>query len=909
MNTFVYYNNSDPADTALIGGKGRNLAWLVRHGFQVPPWYAVTTALYRHLLQSSGIDHQISNALRGLTATTPPATLNQVADHIRQLVLGLQLPAETVVSLRDLHARLIPDGAHVAVRSSAADEDSANASFAGLHDSFLFIREFDDVLVCIRKVWASAFTPRALSFRLQHQISIDDVAVAVVIQQMVVPEKSGVVFTVNPNSGNPHQVVISALYGVGEGLVSGGFDADLYTVHKASRTIDRQLALKTEKMVYAQAVGQGLVTVPVEQAEQAVSCLNDAQVLALTEVATAIENLCHRPQDIEFAIDAADVVHILQTRPVTVLAEYGPAAGNRLVWDNSNIIESYSGPTSPMTFSFIRRAYSIVYHCFAQVMGIAPEVVRQNQNMFENMLGLFRGQVYYNLVNWYRLVQLFPGFNYNKEFLESMMGVREKLELAAGGRPSVWHRYLVELPKLLRLAMRSLANFWNIRRLTSRFEAQFKYNYDVWDAIDFDTRQPHELMQIYQDMEEALLWNWKAPIINDFYVMIFYGLLKKKCIDWCHDESGSLQNDLICGEGGIESTQPTLMLMAIALMLRQNPAWHKLFVDNSPEILQQKVAQDPQLAPVKQKIDTYLELYGFRCMNELKLEEPSLRDNPAFVYQMLQNYLKMKDENQLDPQVKEQGEQTIRRQAEIRARQAIGRHHPVRQMIFRKLLRNARLGVKNRENMRFARTRIYGMLRELLNAIARHFAAEGIIHAPHDIYSLRIDEVWDYIKGTAVTTDLKGLIALRQREFADYRREDAAPIDDHFETYGLPYHRNLCKNWALKEAPAGDGELRGIGCCPGVVRARVKVLKSPTGNMDLAGEILAAARTDPGWVPIFPVVSGILIERGSILSHSAIVAREMGIPTIVAIPGLLTRLSDGTQVEMDGHAGTVRILQ
>ena len=143
---------------------------------------------------------------------------------------------------------------------------------------------------------------------------------------------------------------------------------------------------------------------------------------------------------------------MLQARPVTRISEYGPAAGNRLVWDNSNIIESYSGVTTPMTFSFIRRAYTIVYHCFAEVMGISPKKVQASRHVFENMLGLIRGRVFYNIQNWYRLIQLFPGFQYNAQFMESMMGLKEGLVLDdAPAKPGFWQKYFVELPALLRL--------------------------------------------------------------------------------------------------------------------------------------------------------------------------------------------------------------------------------------------------------------------------------------------------------------------------------------------------------------------------------------------------------------------------------------------------------------------------
>ena len=174
-----------------------------------------------------------------------------------------------------------------------------------------------------------------------------------------------------------------------------------------------------------------------------------------------------------------------------------------------------------------------------------------------------------------------------------------------------------------------------------------------------------------------------------------------------------------------------------------------------------------------------------------------------------------------------------------------------------------------------------------------------------DIFYLEIDEVWDFIRGRAVTTDLQSLATLRRRDFDAFRREVEKQPADRFETFGLPYHRNRYRGRPQPAAVGEDGLLRGIGCCPGVVTGPVKVLRSPSEDARLDGEILVAERTDPGWVPLYPGVSGLLIERGSILSHSAIVAREMGIPTIVGIPGLVGTLATGDVVTMDGAAGTV----
>jgi pyruvate,water dikinase len=890
-----------------LGGKAANLARLENLGLPVPPWYAITTDSFLLALDAAGLRDRIAERLATVREAEADGedAWRRAAGEIRGWILGLPLPRELEAEIARSHAERIPDGALVAVRSSAAGEDAAGESFAGLHDSFLFVRGEEALRDAVRGVWASAWNERALAYRRAKGISVDGIAVAVVVQEMVDARSAGVLFTANPNNGSVYELVASAVWGTGEGLVSAGLDADTWIIDKETLEITPQIAEKSERIVLNRRAGHGVLReeLPAELRQRA--SLTDDEIRDLVRAGLVIEGSFREPQDIEFAFDAAGRLFLLQARPVTTVEETGPAAGNRLLWDNSNIIESYSGVTSPMTFSFIRRAYSIVYHCFAEVMGIAPETVRGHRDVFDNMLGLFRGQVYYNLFNWYRLVRLFPGFNYNKKFMESMMGVREGLE--EGEQPAApggLRRYTVELPALLRLLARSARNFLRIRPIVESFQAHFREHYGRWSRLDFRAMAPHELAALYREMEEKLLWEWKAPIINDFFVMVFYGTLKKLCASWCGDEAGTLQNDLIAGEGGIESTEPTRMLLRLAAEARQDPDLRRLLQDHTPDELATLVPTDPRQTRFAAEIARYLDLYGFRCVNELKLEEPSLRDRPAFLYQILRNYLSG-DAASLDVKAMEEREKKVRRDAEQRAFAAI--RAPWKRAIFRRVLGNARLGVKNRENMRFARTRIYGLLRELLRALGETFTAEKILDARDDIFYLTIDEVWDFIRGRAVTTNLRPLAALRRAEFDTWRRETDRIPADRFATFGLPYHRNLYQGRPQPAPVDADGLLRGTGCCPGIVTGPVKILRTPTEDARLDGEILVAERTDPGWVPLYPSVSGLLIERGSILSHSAIVAREMGIPTIVGIAGLVTTLQTGQVVTMDGAAGTVRI--
>ena len=899
MKAELFDPQLNKASISEIGGKGFNLYQLQKTE-HVPEWFAIPVSIFHQCLSQNDVNAGIINLVDEITKDNIAAT----ADRIQSLILSLTLP-ESVIDAIESSISSLFGNSHVSVRSSAADEDGSVHSFAGIHESYLYLKGTSSIVDHIIKVWASGYQERALLYRLENNLELHPVPMAVIIQRMIQSQSSGVVFTADPTSGNPHIMVISSLYGLGEGLVSAGLAADHIRFNKRTSEFNKQIAYKESKLVLDQKNNNGICEQPVEQNMREQLSLSQKQLDTITAAALRIEQQQLRPQDIEFCFDPSGTLYILQTRSITTAPEYGPAAGNCQIWDNSNIIESYSGVTSPMTFSFIRNAYAVVYNCFSEVMGIPKKVINSNQNVYNNMLGLFKGQVYYNLPNWYRLVQQFPGYEYNRKFMESMMGVKNKIdsEKQDTHKTNAFQRYFIELPKLLGLVMHMLYRFACLKKLVPAFNRNFNKYYDIWYAMDFSKMPPHKLMYIYQDMENHILRNWKTPIINDFYVMIFYGALKGCSKKWCGDQSGTLQNNLICGEGDIESTVPTRMLMNLAAKIKKMPELEKLFSELSPEELIQTIPQRKDAEFIMQTIAVYLEKYGFRCINELKLEEPSLHETPAFVYQMISNYVRMKPAL-LDTSMMADREHKIRADAE---KQAFSNLPIIKKYIFRKILKHARTGVKNRENMRFARTKIYGLLRRLLNAIGQYLETEKIIDCGQDIYYLTIDEVWDYIKGTAVTTDLRGLIAVRKTEFNNYREDTSIP-DDHFETYGIAYHRNRFKN----PEPADDtkdeeGTLHGIGCSPGSVDGTVKIIHSPKDDIQLNGEILVAARTDPGWVPLYPSVSGILIERGSILSHSAIVAREMGIPAIVGIPNLLDSLTNGQSVHMDASTGYIQI--
>ncbi len=906
--TFVLGCGDDAAEIARrAGGKAGNLARLGHAGVNVPAWFCVTAEAFDHFVRAAGLDPDAP------PEADPAAYSRRVEERFRATPLPADLEEAVTTALRSSGLEDQP----VAVRSSGLEEDGPEHSFAGQFSSFLEQRGRPAVLDALRRCFASGFSERVVAYRRERGLPRNGTRVGVVIQQMVHAEVAGVVFSRNPvRPLDRGTILVEAVHGLGEGLVGGELEADRYEVDRTTRAIRATLAPKTHAFRAAPEGGVRREDVPADARHAAV--LTDARALEVADLAIRLEERFGSPQDCEWAYQDGRL-HCLQTRPITALppaAFFDPRVnGDRpTLWDNSNIIESYSGVTSPLTFSFASGAYRQVYLQFCEVMGVPREVVDSYQTVFRNMLGLVRGRIYYNLINWYRLVVLLPGAGSNKGFMDTMMGVKQSLrpELASLfdfvktiPRPA--------LPKRLATVAVTLWRFLRIDAIVKSFADHFGTIYEETRRIDFRAIALPEQVAIYHRLDEQILRRWQAPIINDYLCMLFFGLLKRLTESWVAvgGDGASLQNDLLCGEGDIESTQPTKWLMRLAARIDQGEAAERRWLlDTPPERLREELWSGRGPAWLREELDRFLDRYGFRCVNELKLEEPDLHDDPSFLLNAIAGYVRTRSHS---VESMERREKEIRSRAEATARERLT---ALRRPLFFWVLKQARRAVRTRENLRFLRTKIFGVARHLFRGIGANLARLGILDAERDVFFLTVEEIIAFVEGRPVSLDLRSLADARRREFDRYRRTPPPP--DRFLTSGaagaaMRYETVLSDGDLLRaeSAPGDDPDLlRGTPCCPGQVEGIVRVARTLEDARGLAGEVLVTGRTDPGWVPLYPSCSALLIERGSLLSHSAVVARELGLPTIVGISGgLMERLRSGDRVRVDAGKGEVRIVR
>lgn len=785
--------------------------------------------------------------------------------------------------VRDALARLSPDGGRLAVRSSAAEEDGVGHSFAGQFETYLDVAP-EDVPARIADVWLSGAAPRVLAYRQERGLSGPPPAPAAIVQRMLAPEAAGVAFSVDPVSGRRGVAVVAAVPGLGDALVSGDVDADSHEVGR-------------DGSVRLRSVRQGATT-PV---------LTDAQVACIATLARRAADVFGRPQDIEWAI-AQGRPYLLQSRPITTLAAVADPDGARRIWDNSNIAESYGGITTPLTFSFARSVYAEVYRQFCVLLAVPRRAVDDQRSTFENMLGMVQGRVYYNLINWYRVLAMLPGFSVNRGFMEQMMGVREPMPdevLAGEAPPTGWDRVVDGL----RMARSFVGLGGALARLPRQIE-RFDTRLDtaLGPAADLSQLRLDELIAHYRGLERQLLTRWDAPLVNDFFAMIFYGVLRSLCGKWCGDSDGSLQNDLISGEGGIVSAEPATLVKQLAFHAACQPALPAILVSGSLVEIQRAIADLPT-RDFATAYEAYLAKFSDRCLDELKLESPTLADDPLMLLRTIGGLASRPLTVPADPESHdlEAWGPGPRSRAEARVARAL-RWRPLRRLIFGWVLRQARERVRSRENLRFERTRVFGRVRRIFVEAGRRLVAEGRLDSADDVFYLQVDELLGVVEGTVTTANLAALAAARRLEYARYRRLPAPA--DRFETRGAVWVGNTFQGTAASDPPgdAGGDERRGIGCCPGRVEGRARVITDPRHASLAPGDILVAERTDPGWILLFPAASAVVVERGSVLSHSAIVSRELGLPAVVSVSGLTSWLRDGDLIHVDGSTGIVRRL-
>lgn len=791
------------------------------------------------------------------------------------------LKAPAAVALEQLEfylPQLTRGGCLLAVRSSSPEEDGVAGSFAGLLESHLNVA-LHELPGRIDQVRQSARAPHVLNYRECRGLTGPPPPCAVIVQTLLAPSVSGVAFGADPVTGSRGVCVVTAVAGSAIELVDGSVDGQMWRIDEDATIVARPAA------------------------DGGTPLLTDAQVRAVGRLTHRAGLLLGGPQDVEWAIES-DKLWLVQSRPITSLPPLRlehEHTGTRRVWDNANISESYGGITTPLTFSFARSVYEGVYRAFCRLMGVSRARIEANDDLFAQMLGLFRGRVYYSLFNWYRLIALLPGYASNRRFMEQMMGVREPMpdEIVGDLAHLDWRGRLRDRADFAISVAHLAVRYAMLDRMARRFDARLDQTL-ASPTHELQTLALDALATEYRRLERALLNRWDAPLVNDFFTMICFGVLRTLAERWGGPQGWGHIGQLLGGGTEMLTVEPARRIAAMGEAAAAIDGAAEIFCEANAAGVAKLLDQQPEL---RASVNEHIARFGDRCMEELKLETATLHEDPAVLWRAIgRSAMRVRDG--------EAGRDDASRHWAT-ARHALNqatRRRPLRRVIMNTLIRRARRHLTLRENLRFQRTRVFGRVRRLVTQMGRQLAAAGRLDQPADVFYLEIDELLGFVEGGITCPDLRSVANARRATFAQYAEQPPPP--ERFETFGeahfdVPFEQRAT---LAVDPRAVESRMQGVGCYPGIVSAIARRVHDPRIAQPAPGHILVAERTDPGWVMLFPGAAGVLVQRGSVLSHSATLAREMGIPTIVGIAGLMEGIQDGDLVEMDGAAGTVSVV-
>ncbi|MFA6295507.1 MAG: PEP-utilizing enzyme [Candidatus Paceibacterota bacterium] len=558
------------------------------------------------------------------------------------------------------------------------------------------------------------------------------------------------------------------------------------------------------------------------------------------------------------------------------------------IYDNSNLAESYSGVTTPLTFSFAKYVYQEVYKNFCNIMGVSKKTVRENADMFPEMVVYIGGRMYYDLTNWYRLVSFLPGYSFNKGFFEDMLGVNKKTDFEKKISKSFFERWFFYFPKTLWQAFKILISFVFMDYLVRRFCSNFDDTYTYYNGKDLSKENDKSLKEIFTLLTSKLVVYWKIPIANDFAVMVSTGIVRKLFNKWLPKEN-SYTFLYVGSTTPLISLDPGLVIMSIVETIKADKEFYNLFKsDKTPEIILSILRKQYQEHVISKKIFDYINKYGDRMPGELKLESKCLNEYPEILIQIIINAVK-NDQAFLNKNIERASVKNCN----------IGL---IRRLTLSFFLSWAKNTIRMREETRFKRTLIFGFARKLFVELGKKYTNDDLIDSSDDIFYLTLEEILsdtpkDKNKFKTLISDRKKSISLWKAIEFPRRIETNLSINSFEKSYTAKVEEKSVPE-VMKGMVVSMGGLEKL-------TGEALVMKEFNFSINFNDKIIITTHTDPGWTLIFPLIKGLVVERGGMLSHAAIVARELNIPCIVGVENATNIVRSGEKIELNLNNGVV----
>jgi rifampicin phosphotransferase len=850
--------------TSEVGGKAAGLARLIGYGFEVPAGFVVTTHAYRVAVKAAALDAEIAALLSDVHHTKNNA---EAAARIQALFSGLVLPDDVAAAITGAYEAIGGRTVDVAVRSSATAEDLADASFAGQQDTYLHIRGAEAVSAHIIRCWASLFTPQVLSYRSRFGADLPDPAMAVVVQTMIPAEAAGVMMTIDPVTGDRSRLVIEAARGLGEGVVRGDVATDHFAVEKSSlEVVAARIGVQKQAHRYVEATGS-VDLVDIEDAGGDSASLTDDEVRSLAVNGVAIERAFGKPMDIEWAVAAlngdARRLYLLQARPETVwsnkpeptrLAAAEPDDWDPLhshsepheYWTRTNLAEAMPGVLTPLTWSFWGpNSENASRGMIADIGVLTRAEARVPADPNEWTVRIFFGRVAWSVDFFVTMGDRMPGTT-AAEAAASVLG-RMPEDIESNPTRRFYPAIAWRMPRAM------VTTYRDTKNVTA--ETEKWYRATISRVCDMD------LVAAQQTLDEAGKRFRKILLVQgrSAFVLVqptFQALAKVV------ERAGAGDVGTLSGSGGAELAMLDDMWQASRGNL------------STPELLLR---------------------HGFHGPDEGELSSHPWRENESPLRHILSEYAAREDTDSpmaRDRVTQQKYERTIPEVLEAFPRW--------QRPAVATLLRIAKTVIPQRGIAKRGMLEGIDVARAAARRIGVLHTQAGRLYDPEDVFYLTVDEA----KGE-LPPDVRELVAKRRG-----RREEYLALALPAEWRGMPVPIDKAALVAQTAASVdGQETVSGMGVSPGVVQGRARVLTSAEFETARPDEILVTVSTDPSWASVMFTSSGLVVDIGSLLSHAAVVAREIGLPCVVNTQVGTSVIHTGDLIRVDGATGTVQIIE
>lgn len=851
----------DQTQVALVGGKGALLGEVSRiEGIRVPPGFCVTTAAFQRIMaEAPSIEDRLERLSR--LKLGDREAIRTLTAEIRRTIEGITIPEDLAAAITRSLARL-GEGAAYAVRSSATAEDLPTASFAGQQETYLNVVGPDAIRRSISRCWASLFTERAVTYRLRSGFDHRQVQMAVVVQQMLRPQASGLLFTADPVTGSRKVTSVEAIFGLGEALVSGRVNADLYKVREGE--VIAKTVAKKQLAIHASS-GGGTQEDAIEPERQAQPVLTDTQVVRLAQLGRRIEAHLGRPQEIEWCLVDGEF-QILQSRPITTLFPIPEAA------DEENHVYISVGHQQMMTDAIKPLGLS-----FWQMTAARP--------MFEAGGRLFV-DVTRELASPVRRAGLVAMAGRSDPLIgDALQRIIERgfipslPEEPPAGRPPGGGATPIETDPAIVTALigRSQASLAALKQ-----EIRTKSGPALLDFIQDDIQELRRILfdpqssQVIMAGMEATWW------LND---QLEAWLGEKNAADTL---TQSVPQNVTSEMG--------LALLDVADVIRPHP---EVVADLEQVKADSFLGELPKLAggrEVREAILAFLDTYGMRCPGEIDITRPRWGERPTMLVPLILSNIKGFEPGAAKRRFEQGRQEAWQKEQELLGRLRALPDGEQKAEETKRMIDRVRTFSGYREYPKYGMVSRYFVYKQALLEEAERLVQAGVLHEQEEIFYLRFQELQEVVRTHQVDHQL---IRDRRDAYQAYQALTAPRVlTSEGEVIAGRYRRN--------DLPAGA--LVGLAVSAGTVEGRARVVLAMAEAELEAGDILVTAYTDPSWTPLFVGIRGLVTEVGGLMTHGAVIAREYGLPAVVGVEHATRLIRDGQRIRLHGTDGFVEIL-